>query len=240
MWIRRIYNKLPSRMQLFIHLLIVRIDTNRILLFMFGYIRHKSTVRRLNRSSESILLRLGESEKSSGWVCTNYETLAANFLDARRPYKTILGVKYIVADNVIEHLNLRDGYLMLENAFSALLPGGKIRLATPDLRNIAEAYLKENQASIEQFKENFGPHGIRINSFADLFHATFHYFGHEHGYIYDFAALEEVLDAIGFVEIKQYLSGESDVPELRNIEKRMKSSDMWGQLCVEARKPYTK
>ena len=240
MLVRKIYNRSPLVVQKLIHFLKVKINANRIGLLVLANLRQRNTLRSLNRHESPILLRLGESEKSLGWVCSNYENLARNFIDARKPFSVKPGIRLIYADNVIEHLNLQQGYSMLENAFSALIPGGSIRLATPDLRNIALAYLEGKQESIDQFKENFSPHGIQVNYFSDLFHATFHYFGHQYGYIYDLETLDTILREIGFTEITQYQSGQSDVAEFKNIEKRMKSSDMWGQLCVEARKPLNR
>ncbi len=194
-------------------------------------------MRHLSHEKQPFQLRLGESRKFEGWVSTNYQVFCRHLLDATKPFAVRPGANYIVIDNVIEHLPLSKGVLMLENIYDCLNPGGILRLATPDLCAIASMYLKPNYVEIENFKNDFKPHGIDIRYPADLLKATFNHFGHQTGYVYDLNILTSILVNLGYVNIKKYLPGESDIPALENIEHRVGLSDRWGQLCIQAMKP---
>lgn len=237
MLLLRLYKKIPLRYRDKINLFRHRINSNKVLLKISSSIRHKLTMRHLSRAKEPFRLRLGESRNFEGWVSTNYQVFCKHLLDATKPFAVPPGAKYIVIDNVIEHLTLGKGVLMLENIYDCLIPGGVLRLATPDLHKIASMYLNPNSVEIENFKNDFKPHGIEIRYPADLLKATFNHFGHQTGYIYDLDILTSILTDLGYVNIKNHLPGESDIPALANIESRVSLSDKWGQLCIEAMKP---
>ena len=233
----RLYKKIPLRHRDKLNLIRHRINSNKVLLRIFSHYRHKRTVKHLSNSKEPFQLRLGESRKFDGWVSTNYQVFCRNLLDATRPFGVSPGAAYIVIDNVIEHLPLSKGVSMLENIFQCLNPGGVLRIATPDLRGIATMYLNPVDNEIENFRNDFLPHGIKVDYDADLLKATFNHFGHQTGYIYDLDILKSILTDLGFINIQKYLPGESDIPSLKNVESRVGLSDRWGQLCLEATKP---
>jgi predicted SAM-dependent methyltransferase len=233
----RLYKKIPLRYRDMLNLVRHRVNSNNALLKVSSGVRQKLTMRYLSRAKEPFQLRLGESRKFEGWLSTNYQVFCRHLLDATRPFAARPGATFIVIDNVIEHLPLNKGILMLENILECLNPGGVLRLATPDLQKIASMYLNPNFEEIESFKKDFIAHGIEVRYPADLLKATFNHFGHQTGYIYDKDILTEILTNLGFINIKQYLPGESDIPALQGIESRVGPSDKWGQLCLEAKKP---
>jgi predicted SAM-dependent methyltransferase len=233
----RLYKKIPLRHRDRLNLIRHRVNSNKALLKVTSRVRHKLTMRYLGRVTEPFRLRLGESRKFEGWISTNYQVFCRHLLDATRPFKVRPGASFIVIDNVIEHLPLSKGISMLENIFDCLNPGGVLRIATPNLKNIALMYLNPNFLEIENFKKDFIAHGIEIRYPADLLKATFNHFGHQTGYIYDEDTLSQILTDLGFIDIKPHLPGESDIPALQLIESRVGNSDKWGQLCLEAMKP---
>lgn len=237
MLLMRIYKKTPLRYRDKLSFIRHRINSNSVLLKMSMGIRHRLSIRHLSRQTEPFKLRLGESRKFEGWVSTNYQLFCRYLLDATRPFSVSPGAKYIVIDNVIEHLPIGKGISMLRNSFDCLNPGGVLRLATPDLHSIATMYLHPDAIEIENFANDFKAHGINVSYPADLLKATFNHFGHQTGYIYDLDILTAILSDLGYSDIKRYTPGESDIPALRNIESRTGLSDRWGQLCIEATKP---
>lgn len=59
---------------------------------------------------------------------------------------------YIYSEHGIEHFSLDEGVFILRECFKTLISGGKIRIATPDLKNIIEYY--NSDASIyDQYTE---------------------------------------------------------------------------------------
>jgi predicted SAM-dependent methyltransferase len=206
------------------------------LLLKVSHFRHFITCIYLAYSSQS-KIRIGESKKIAGWVSTNYQVFALYFLDATRKFYLVKNLQYIVADNVIEHLNLDQGQTMLENMFRSLRKGGKIRLATPDLMSISSVYLKRNELMLNDYKEDLKNHNLQIKYFPDLLRTTYNAFGHHKGYIYDFETLRIILVEIGFREVKLFRPGLSDDCNLISLEYRCSTSDLWSQMCIEAIKP---
>lgn len=230
----RIWYKLPYSVRNYAHKKLHKVNSNRFLLFL-TFFRHKMTAQSF-KSSNRFFLRIGESRQFPNWVSTNYQVFTRNFLDATKPYGNEICAA-IFADNVIEHLSLDRGTKMLTMAHYALVSGGKIRIATPDLKSIVRAYLGGEEKVLREFREDLDGHNLNVRYPADLLRITFTGFGHEKGFIYDFEALRSVLEDVGFVEVKKFLPGESDETHLRNLETRMGKSDMWSQMAVEARKP---
>lgn len=231
------YKSLPLNVRDKVNFLRHRINSNVVLLMLLSPLRHKLTIRHLASFNEPFRLRLGESRKFEGWVSTNYQVFCRHLLDATKPFKIGAGASYIVIDNVIEHLSLTEGTKMLRNIFECLIPGGVVRIATPNLREIVKMYFSPNPDEIANFRNDFHPHGVDVVYPADLLKATFNHFGHQTGYIYDLETLNTKLTEIGFVGIKQYKPGESEIHALKGVESRVGLSDRWGQLCIEASKP---
>lgn len=230
-----IWKMLPFPLRTLVHRIVHRFNSSQMLLRLIS-VRHQLTVKELKRASTPANLRIGESRKFTGWISTNYQVITRHFLDATKPYGS--GVcKYVFADNVIEHLDFSAGEKLIECAWDALVPGGILRITTPDLDSIARKYLTGSQEAVTQFAEDLVEHDLEIRSAPDLLRITFTKFGHEKGFIYDFQTLENLLKAKGFIEIKRFLPGDSADPNLRNLETRVKPSDMWSQMAVEALKP---
>jgi predicted SAM-dependent methyltransferase len=235
MMMYKYWRKLPLNTRNNFHLIIHRINSFNFLL-KITYFRHFITCIYLACSSQS-KIRIGESKKIAGWVSTNYQVFAIYFLDATRNLYFVKDLQYIVADNVIEHLSLDQGQSMLENMFKSLRKGGKIRIATPDLRSISSVYLKRNESMLSDYKKNLQNHNLKIEYFPDLLRTTYNAFGHHKGYIYDFETLEIILVKIGFREVELFRPGLSNDFNLSSLENRCSTSDLWSQMCIEAIKP---
>lgn len=218
-----------------VHYRIRRFNSNALLIALSSW-RHQITCRKLANLS-NLKLRIGESRKFEGWVSTNYQVMVKNFLDGRRSLKGVKTLHYVYLDNVIEHLTREDGLKMLENLFDAMRTDGVIRLATPDLRSICEKYLTGNPNYIDELRADMAQHGLEVTSMPDLFRVTFCAFGHEKGFIYDFATLKSSLESVGFIDVQAFRPGVSNRPDLLGLESRTGKSDEWSQMCIEAVRP---
>ena len=232
---RTLWKLMPIKFRNLTHFVFHRINSSRILLRLFSF-RHSLTVRTLRNQNRPINLRIGESRFFSGWLSTNYQVFARHYLDATKDYGNAF-CKYIFADNVIEHLDRDKGHLLLQRAFTALQPGGVIRIATPDLGQIATKYVNRDFVALRDFQKDLSNHQLSIQDFPDLLRVTFTAFGHHKGFIYDRETLDALLEQVGFVRVKHHQPGESDRLELRDLESRTGSSDLWSQMAVEAEKP---
>ena len=231
-----LWRKLPREFRDRFHYFLHIINSNSLVLRAISF-RHNRTVNLFSNSSKDLRIRLGESRFYEGWISTNYQLFCRHFLDATKPYGMCVA-QYIFADNVIEHLNRSDGERLIRQAFSALVPGGVLRLATPDLQQIVNRYQDKNTSDLQDFAESVLGHGLEIRDFPDLLRVTFVEFGHHKGYIYDYEALSSVLENCGFERIRKVRPGESSISELVNLESRTGNSDMWSQMVIEATKPW--
>ena len=78
-----------------------------------------------------------------GWLNTTLYPLEPGtvFLDASRPFPMPAdSLDYIFSEHVIEHPEFDEAEHMLRQCFRALKAGGRIRLATPDLKQIIALY----------------------------------------------------------------------------------------------------
>ena len=77
----------------------------------------------------------GRFTQFSDWLNTDVEPIAGEaYLDATKPFPIPDGALSIIfSEQVSEHLSYRDGLAMLRESYGTLNPGGKIRIATPNL-----------------------------------------------------------------------------------------------------------
>src|SRR5262249_18545105 len=101
--------------------------------------------RTLRNAPRPLLVSTGAgSRKLRGWLNTDISWRARLYLDLTKAWPTPrASISRIYADNVIEHFPLTVGRRVLGYAFEALEPGGRIRLATPDVERTAWAYLHD-------------------------------------------------------------------------------------------------
>ena len=232
-----LYRRLPKKRRDLAHRLLHDINTNEVLLRLGGQIRHNSTRRRIMKMTGEKKVMLGESTRYEGWISTNLQFLTRNYLDATKEMADQGSVNYFYADNVIEHLPVQAGMAMISKVFDALAPGGVVRIATPDGEAVCKAYLAGDSRSVEEFAVSLNDFGYSVTQPIDLVRFTFCAFGHSEGYIYDFETLSKIMTEVGFIKIRKYRPGNSEILVLQNLEKRTGAGDFWSQMCIEAVKP---
>src|SRR6266700_1108876 len=142
------------------------------------------------------------------------------FLDTRRPFPFENSLfHYVFSEHHIEHLSFEEGLFTLQECYRVLVPGGKFRIATPDLTTLLSLYTSEPdemQSRYVQFiAKNFIPKAS-TNLPAFVINNAFRNWGHQ--FIYDQATLQWVMEQAGFVEITRTSPGESGDEHLRGIE----------------------
>ena len=168
------------------------------------------------------------------------------FLDVCQPFPfKNNSVDYIFHEHVIEHLSYHQGQFMLQECFRSLKPGGRIRIATPDLQVFVGLY--GNQISAEQ--KCFLSEYVRFNSevwSADLTHVrnneavfvmnhSFRAWGHL--FIYDYPTLADALETAGFIGMERQLPQKSKDENLCGLEFRKEMVGIFDALVIEAKKP---
>jgi predicted SAM-dependent methyltransferase len=162
--------------------------------------------------------------KSDEWLTTDIVTKLRRktiYLDATTPYPLPdAAIDYIFSEHMIEHIPYLAGQKMLHECRRVLKPGGKIRLATPDLaRMLALMYAEPDTIShqyIQWSSSEFLPLGTPHTAIHVL-NNQFRNYGHQ--FLYDEACLSDALAKAGFVDIRRVEMGQSSDVNLRGADK---------------------
>ena len=172
-----------------------------------------------------------------GWIDTDVSWWSDMYLDLTKPWPVPAGtVDRIYADNVIEHFPLDVGRLVLRHCYQALRPGGRIRMATPDVERTARAYLEDPALTAEHLARH-RRHGFPADHPVDMLRVTYVYHGHHLGFCYDWAALSAEVEKCGYVDIRRYEAGQSDDSSFAGLENRDEPTEAATELILEAAKP---
>ena len=194
--------------------------------------------RRLAQQIPPYRVELGAGATArDGWIPTDISWRARLTLDATRAWPFPPGsVSHVYGDNVIEHVTLDGARNLLRHAATAMRPGGRIRLVTPDAERCAEAYLARGESAQALLEAHRGA-GVRAEHRIDILRAVFIEYEHDRGYAWDFDALSAELAAAGFVAIERVELEHSADPALRGLEWRVLPIDRLTMLAVEAVRP---
>lgn len=180
-----------------------------------------------------------------GWFNTDLfpERWPVMRLDAKRSFPLPDSrFRFVFSEHMIEHLPLAGARNMIAECFRILTPGGRIRIATPDLARIvrlhAESAVSEQKRYLSwSIRHNRLP--VDLPETAVVINSLFH--DHGHRFLFDEESLAALLHAAGFVEVQRLRPGESAYPELRGVEMHhlvigVEAND-FETLVVEGRKP---
>lgn len=140
----------------------------------------------------------------------------------------------VYCSHVLEHLALSDFRAALRNTFRIIRPGGVFRTVLPDLRALAEAYVRSGEpgASIEfmrstELGREGRPRGIRGLLKVWLGNSY-------HLWMWDYQSLASELESAGFRGVRRASFGDSSVAEFKDVEQESRWTH---QLGVECHRP---
>jgi predicted SAM-dependent methyltransferase len=163
------------------------------------------------------------SARHEGWLNTDIEAgEGLAFLDASKPFPFADNTfHYIASEHVIEHLSYEDGKVMLAESFRVLAPGGKVRIATPNLLRYIELFQKQPSEAARNFaagKLAWHEWPRDPSTAAIILNLQLSSWGHR--FIYDPVTLEGAMARAGLTAITQFPMSESDDPVLKGFEAR--------------------
>lgn len=122
------------------------------------------------------------------------------------PYEDL---DFVFGEHFLEHLTLDGGISFLTHAGNSLKPGGTLRLSTPNLDWVLHTH---HTPGTTDPGEAVGG-ALRINR-------AFHGWGHQ--FLYSEPMLAHVATEVGFENVSFFSYGESEIPELKNLERHGK------------------
>jgi predicted SAM-dependent methyltransferase len=127
--------------------------------------------------------------------------------------------EYVFAEHFIEHFDFEQGSFILRECNRVLVPGGKIRLSTPDLKKLVDIYKNENPIVTRSklLERHNRINNKQLKTMAQYFYDMYRMWGHK--FIYDFQTLKMLLMESGFNKVTQVKFGESRDKNLRKLER---------------------
>ena len=207
--------------------------------------RSSHTIAEYVKNNSVRKLQIGAGDFSlPGWLNTDIDPQWGQaFLDATKPFPLPdSSFQLVFGEQLIEHLSYEQGLEMMKQSFRILKRGGKIRMATPDLLKLED--LTREDKTPEQLA--YISNKLRWHHWATtpdpasyILNSEMHEFGHR--FLYSPKVLKSSLEAAGFTQVRQYLSGESDNPALKGLEVRsysdVRSVDRYETMAFEGVRP---
>jgi predicted SAM-dependent methyltransferase len=126
----------------------------------------------------------------------------------------------VFSEHMIEHVGWAAGQSMLRECRRVLRPGGRIRLATPDLAFLIDLYRTDKTDIQRRYVEwSARTHELGAPGALDTFVINHFFRAWGHRFIYDFDALRLALESAGFSGVVRSAVGSSDDPALRGLER---------------------
>lgn len=129
-------------------------------------------------------------------------------LDATKPWP-YTDLEYVFGEHFLEHLPLDGSVRFLTYSGNSLRTGGKLRLSTPNLEWVLRTHFPYEDSDPEK----------RVAATLNT-NRAFHGWGHQ--FLYTQEMLGYLLSELGFEEVSFHAYGESDDPELSNLERHGK------------------
>jgi predicted SAM-dependent methyltransferase len=171
----------------------------------------------------------GGAKGYATWLNTDIEPQAGEaYLDATKPFPIPDGaLSYIFSEHLFEHLSYREGGAMLRECRRTLKPGGKIRMATPNLLTLIQLFQDPKSEAARNYMQgklgaDYWPEELprTVSPECVILNYEMRCWGHR--FLYDERSLRQSVEQAGFQSIKAFTPGESDDPELANLEIRHK------------------
>jgi predicted SAM-dependent methyltransferase len=194
-------------------------------------------------------LQIGASNNIlDGWLNTdiflNHKQIVYLDTTARFPFDDNT-FDYVMAEHMIEHIEYKAAEFMLQQCFRVLKPGGHARFSTPDLGVLLALHCAEKTEAQKRYIDWLIAHLMPdVEQCKDVFVINNAFRAWGHSFLYDQETLRHLLHTSGFREIKFYKPGDSDDPNLRNLEchgKEISDEDInqFETIVAEARKQST-
>jgi predicted SAM-dependent methyltransferase len=219
--------------------------TNIFVNLQLARFRTESQVEAYLRANPVRKLQIGAGENNKpGWLNSDIEPLNGQiYLDATERFPIPdSSINYVYSEHVIEHISYEQGLSMLKESYRILAPGGKVRVATPNLNKFLSLFNEEKSPEMQTYmvdKIAWHEWPSTPDPSCYILNQQLREWGHR--FVYTPRLLRASLEAAGFQNIRELVAGESDEPTFRGIELRSFSNvrdiNRFETLVFEATRP---
>lgn len=191
-------------------------------------LRDEAVIRSLANQQRPARLHIGAGfNQIQGWINTDLEPLSKDCLvmDAGRPLPIDDGcLGYVFCEHLIEHLPRAQGVQLIQEAYRCLQPGGRIRIATPDLAVYVSLFAGHIDSQSQSFLDLYGRllQDEPMTANKALNHVVRNW-GHQ--FIWTKDDLKAALLSAGFAQVTEHGVGQSNEPALRDLERHQLTVD---------------
>jgi predicted SAM-dependent methyltransferase len=157
-----------------------------------------------------------------GWLNSDYhpESDRELYLDVRKPFpfepSTFI---HVYSEHMIEHLTPSQAHFMLSECWRVLQPGGRLRVATPNLVFLINLYGADKSPMQQRYMAWAAQaSGLPAEQTQDAYIINHFVRAWGHRFIYDEKSLRRAFEKAGFSEITACRPGESSSGDLRGLE----------------------
>lgn len=184
------------------------------------------------------------ASRLKGWLNTDIEPgdgLA--YLDATKRFPFEDGsIHYLFSEHVIEHLTYEEGKMMIAEAYRVLVPGGRVRVSTPDLMQFIALFDEQPSDEARAYidgKRSWHQWPKQPKAATIILNLQMSSWGHK--FMYDFETLAAALTGAGFQNPQEFQENISDEEHLRDLEERDTGVNVrWSDyetMSIEVEKP---
>jgi predicted SAM-dependent methyltransferase len=188
-------------------------------------LKDKKTIRTYLSSHRTKKLHIGAGGHIlEGWLNSDLYPSQGNLihLDATKTFPiNDCTFDYLFSEHMIEHFTYPTGLNMLKECHRVLKPGGRIRVATPDLLFLVLLYRPDKtpmERAYIQWSTDTYDNIQSGGSYEDTFVINNFFRDWGHRFIYDEKVLRHALAKVGFTNIVQRQMHESEDQNLRGLE----------------------
>ncbi len=185
-------------------------------------VARKHAIKRYFEETPVRKLQIGTScNVLPGWFNVDIIPLyaGAHFMDAtvRFPFPDAC-FDYVFSEHMIEHVEYDQAQFMLQECHRVLKPGGRIRIATPDLEVLANLYASEKSPAQQRYLDQFYALWFPTAKKKSVGLVVNQLFDFEHKFLYDEDTLGASLESAGFDQVVRLHPGSSADPVLSGID----------------------
>ena len=159
----------------------------------------------------------GGSRTLDGWLTTDLTPIPGQaYLNVLKQFPIpTASFNYIVSEHGFEHVSYNEGQHVLKECYRILIPGGTLRIATPNLLRFVDLFKKDKTDEELRFMQNKLEWHKWDKTVTECSILNYELGSWGHKFVYDPDTLRTALENAGFRDAKEFPVGESDIPELR-------------------------